>query len=78
MKAFAFVAAALALCACQKSADQQFEEMYAYQQKHDPDAAAVTSGAYQNRANLSDEQKKVLVDTYVEIRKAREAIGEVK
>lgn len=74
MRAFVFAAAVLALCGCQKSADQQFEEMYAYQQKHDPETAAVTAGAYANRKNLSDAEKMTMVNGYAEIRKARESI----
>lgn len=78
MKTFVFVAAALALCGCQKSANQQFEEMYAYQQKHDPENAAFTAGAYANRENLSAEEKMSLVNGYAEIRKSREAQGGVQ
>lgn len=65
-----------ALSACQKSADQQFEEMYQYQLANDPHSASTTAGAYENRENLSDDQKMMLVNSYAEVRKARQAVGQ--
>lgn len=65
-----------ALTGCQKSVDQQLGEMYAYQKEHDPASAASTAKAYENREYLSDEQKMSLIDSYAEVRKAREAVGQ--
>lgn len=66
--------AALALAGCQKSVDQQFKAMCSDQKASDPVAWASSEKACGYADDLSDDQKKIMLDAYAELKKARQAV----
>lgn len=70
------VAAALALIGCQQSTSQRFANMCDEQEANDPAAWASSAGACRNAEHLTDDQKKIMLHAYAELKRARGAVGQ--